>query len=79
MKWTTVYLPIRLWSNHFTNTCLSQLSDIILNGAEKGNHMGMILLDLQKAFDTLDHTVLSEKINGMDSFSDKAINWLSHR
>ena len=42
-------------TNHSTDTCLSHLTNMILNGAEKGIHTGMILIDLQKAFDTLDH------------------------
>ena len=35
---------------HSTDTCLSQLTDMILNGAENGNHTGKILIDLQKGF-----------------------------
>ena len=50
--------------------CLSWLIDIILNGAEKGKHNGMILINLQKAFDTLDHTILLDKMKGI-SFSKK--------
>ena len=30
---------------------------------DKGFHTGMILVDLQKAFDTLDHTALLQKLN----------------
>ena len=37
---------------HSTDTCLFQVNDMILNGAENGKHTGMILIDLQKAFDT---------------------------
>ena len=47
-------------ANHSTDTCLSQLADMILNGADNGKHAGMILIDLQKAFHTLDHTILLE-------------------
>ena len=32
---------------------------------DKGLHTGMILIDLQKAFDTLDHDILLEKMQCM--------------
>ena len=48
-------------TNHSTGTCLLWPTDTILNGAENGKHNGMILIDLQKIFDTLDHKVLLEK------------------
>ena len=41
--------------NHSTDTCLSYLSDKILSAFDKGLFTGMILIDLQKAFDTIDH------------------------
>ena len=66
---------VHLWgfrANHYTDTCLSWLTDIILNGAESGKHIGMILIDLHKNFDTLDHTVLLDKMK-CTGFSDKAI------
>ena len=62
--------------NHSTDSCLSQLTDRILNGAENGRHMGMILIDLQKAFDTLEHKILLDKIK-CKGFSDKTINWFN--
>ena len=61
-------------TNHSTDTCLPQLNDMILNGAENGKHTGMILIDLQKAFDTLDHHIFLEKMKYID-FSDKIIKW----
>ena len=43
-------------TNHSTDTCLSRLTDMISNGAENWKHTGVILIDLQKVFDTLDDT-----------------------
>ena len=57
-----------------TDTCLPQLTDMILNGAENGNYTGMISIDLQKAFDTLDHKILFAKMKCI-GFSNKTINF----
>ena len=43
---------------HSTDFCLSYLTDKILKGFDKGLMTGMIRIDLQKAFDTIDHEVL---------------------
>ena len=48
-------------TNHLTDLCLAQLTDFIAIGMDKQKHTGMILVDLQKAFDTLDHGILLEK------------------
>ena len=61
-------------ANHSTDTCLSQLTDMILNGTENGKHTGMILIDLKKAFDTLDHKILLDKMKCI-GFLDKTIKW----
>ena len=34
---------------------------MILSGAENGKHSGMVLINLQNAFDALDHTLLKIK------------------
>ena len=47
---------------------------MILNGAENGKHTGMILINLQKVFDALDHKILLNKIKCI-GFSDKTIKW----
>ena len=38
-------------AGHLTGTCLSQLTDMILNIAENGKHAGVVLIYLKKAFD----------------------------
>ena len=47
--------------NNSTDFCLAKLIDFVLTGANKQTHTGMILVDLQKVFDTLDDGVLLEK------------------
>ena len=49
-------------ANFSTHSCLAQLIFFILRGMDKEFHTEMILVDLQKAFDTLDHTVLLQKM-----------------
>ena len=48
-------------SKHSVNTCIAHLSNQILKGFESEKSTGMILIDLQKAFDTLDHDI---RVNG---------------
>ena len=52
--------------NHSTDTCLSYLTDKILTGFDSGLLTGMILIDLQKAFDTINHDILLKKCLWLD-------------
>ena len=45
-----------------------------MRGIDKGFHTGMILVDLQKAFDTLEHNVLLQKMECM-GFKESVIKW----
>ena len=40
----------------------------------KGNAVGMVLLDLQKAFDTVDHSILLAKFEAM-GLSNDVVKW----
>ena len=57
-----------------TNSWLVQLANFILRGMDKGFHTGMILVDLQKVFDTLDYTVLLQKMEFI-GFKESVIKW----
>ena len=60
--------------NHSTDSCLSYLNDKILEGFDNGDITGMILIDLQKAFDTINHKILLDKLVFI-GFSKNAIAW----
>ena len=48
-----------------TDTCLINLTDQIKLDMSKGLYVGMVLIDLQKAFDTVDHEILCKKLKSM--------------
>ena len=60
--------------NHSTDTCLSFLNDKILKGFDDGLVTGTILIDLQKAFDAINHDILLKKLS-IIGFSDHTIKW----
>ena len=60
--------------NHSTDTCLSYLTDKIRTGFDCGLLTGMILIDLQKAFDTINHNILLKKMSSI-GFSSQSITW----
>jgi len=59
---------------HSTDSCLSFLQDKIAKGFDSGLLTGMILIDLQKAFDTIDHEILVSKMEHM-GFSVETRKW----
>ena len=48
-----------------TDTCLINLTDQIKLDISKGLYVGMVMIDLQKAFDTVDHEILCKKLKSM--------------
>ena len=59
---------------HSTDTCFSYLNDKILKGTYIGLMTGLILIDVQKAFDTIDHEILFQKMVHLQ-FSAQSILW----
>ena len=59
-------------ANQFIDICLSRLTDMILNGAENGRQISLILINLYKASDILDHNISLDNMKCI-GFSDKAI------
>ena len=60
--------------NHSTDTSLSCLTDKILTGFNSGLLTGMILINLQKAFDTTKHDILLRKMASA-GFSNHSVMW----
>ena len=59
---------------HSTLNALLKVTEDWLHSMDKGNLIGMVTIDLRKAFDTVDHSILLEKLrlNGLD---DHACKW----
>ena len=56
-----------------TNSCLTLLTDKINKSFESGKYTVLILIDLQKAFDTIDHEIVVKKM-GYIGFLEKVIS-----
>ena len=63
-------------SKFSTDTCLIHLTDFIKEEISHGNYVGMILIDLRKAFDTVDHAILCSKLKAM-GLNDQSVQWFN--
>ena len=57
-------------SRYSTDTCLTHLTDFIKFQMDQGHFVGMVLLDLQKAFYTVDHGILLMKLKALGLSQD---------
>ena len=60
--------------NHSADFCLSYLTDKISKVFDSGLLTGVILIDLQKAFDTIDHNILLLRMPSL-GVSREVIDW----
>ena len=60
--------------NSMESALLNIHNDILLNMA-KGSVTALTLLDLSSAFDTIDHTILLDRLNGYYGISELALSW----
>ena len=63
-------------SLHSTSTCLANVTNTLLQNIDKGQLTGLVFLDLRKAFDTLDHRVLLNKLTSL-GFNEAAVQWFN--
>ena len=61
--------------NHSSQTALIELTEEIYNAIQTGNLFGLLQLDLSKAFDLINHTLLLEKLKLYHCNAD-TICWL---
>ena len=59
-----------------TDTALTYLCDNLRKDIDKGKFTGLVLLDLQKAFDTVNHDILCQKLKLL-GFDMKSVDWIS--
>ena len=55
-----------------TDTCLTYLTDYIRHGMDNGLYM--VMIDLQKAFDTVNHSLLSDKLQAL-GLNNVSVSW----
>ena len=69
-------------SNHSTEHAILQVVHDISNSFDKGEFTLGIFIDLSKAFDTVDHSILSDKLKNYgitENYSEWFISYLSNR
>ena len=61
---------------HSTETALLKVHNDALRALDRGDCVFLVLLDLSAAFDTVDHSVLKDRMEQMFGISDGVLRWL---
>ena len=64
------------WEGHSTEMAALELTDRILQDIDSKHSSSALFMDLNKAFNTLDHTILLNKLNHYGMGSNE-LNWFS--
>ena len=64
-------------NSYSTDSCLTHLTDQIRFDIDKRNYTNMVMIDLQKAFDTVDHDILLNKLKAI-GLDDLSTSWFHH-
>lgn len=63
-------------TGHSTETALLKITNDILLELDQNNIVYLALLDLSSAFDTVDHTILRERLSLSQGIGSDALNWI---
>ena len=62
---------------HSTSSCILNLLDTVYKNVENNKLTGVIFLDLKKAFDTVDHNILLNKLRKLN-IHEHSLNWFGN-
>ena len=63
--------------NHSTTTCSLQFFNHLYKAKDANMTTVVVFLDFSKAFDTIDHTVLTKKLQHIYNFNENSIKWVT--
>ena len=61
--------------SHSTETALLKVTSDILEAIDSGSSCVLVLLDLSTAFDTIDHSILIQRLQGYFGITGTSLNW----
>lgn len=71
-KFQSAYRPY-----HSTETALLRVQSDITNALDQGCSVALVMLDLSAAFDTIDHSLLLQRLETMFGINGNALQWFS--